>query len=41
MITLGGRLHTRYMVDAVDGFLSCLDVISHRIELAVPVATLE
>ena len=39
MIALGGRLHTGYMVDAIDGFLSRLNVIARRVELAVPFAT--
>ena len=41
MIALGGRLHTGYMVDAVDGFLSCLNIIPRRVELAIPFATFE
>ena len=41
MIALGGRLHTGYVVDAVYRFLSCLDVIPRRVELAIPLTTLE
>ena len=41
MIALGGRLHAGYMVDAVDGFLSRLNVIARRVELAIPLSTFE